>query len=477
MKKRILCIAAILLVITAVLCCECPAYAEETVNFTQSAAYHGKSTYFYDETNRVPNGQTADIGKTLKETAEKINFNLGIWVGSKVRTKEECQSLAKQGTDMLDAEGEYSGSIFIYLDMDDMNTVNDIFFTSGNVPVSYSTPTTDYSVVVDSIVDAARERFEYASADEGQNIIEGVQALCEQLCTQRVPDVLKQEDNFKSGKRTKYQEGSVYFYDEAALFDEDTQKQIISTLASTSDNIGFNLALYIGGTSRSDSSIEYMARSNALSLFDKKTYSGTVFLYIDFDGQKNAYDYLYAANDAFLYYTNGDDGTENRIDSILWEMEAYFPSGGDHPIRANVKTGIETYCRQLEYYKSKGLVEGIYYTNPDTGEYVYASFGRIVHSSMKPYKYWFWFLLFAVAGGIILAIVVRVLVKNHYKFKSSVSASAYTSREDMRMVESSDTFIGSHVSKVAIQSGSHGGFGGGGHGGGHVGGGGGGHHR
>lgn len=273
-----------------------------------------------------------------------------------------------------------------------------------------------------------------------------------------------------------YQEGSVYFYDEAGLFADETRQELIRTFATTSDNIGFNLAVYIGGRSRSDSEIEYMVRQGAMYGFDHNTYNGTVYLYVDFDGETNTYDYMFASNDAFLYYTNGDDGSESRVDTILYAMEDYFPSGGMTPVPSEIKKGLEEYCRQLEHFKQKGLVEGIYYTDPETGEYVYAVFNNIVHSRMKPYKYWFWFLLLAIAVGIIAALLVRWGVKKHYRFKTSASASVYTSREQTHMVEESDVFLGTRVSKVRINTSSgHGGHGG--HGGGHVGGGGGGHHR
>ena len=78
-----------------------------------------------------------------------------------------------------------------------------------------------------------------------------------------------------------------------------------------------------------------------------------------------------------------------------------------------------------------------------------------------------------------ILMIVITSIRKRYKFKESVSASVYTSKQKMHMREKTDDFIGRNVIKTKIQSssGSHGGGGGGSHGGGHVGGGGGGRHR
>ena len=69
----------------------------------------------------------------------------------------------------------------------------------------------------------------------------------------------------------------------------------------------------------------------------------------------------------------------------------------------------------------------------------------------------------ALAIGIIVSAVTLMIVitsiRKRYKFKESVSASVYTSKQKMHMREKTDDFIGRNVIKTKIQSssGSHGG--------------------
>ena len=275
----------------------------------------------------------------------------------------------------------------------------------------------------------------------------------------------------------EYMGETAYLVDEGAMFSTEQANRILKAMDQASADIGFNIVIFVGSKSRSDYVIEEMAFQGSQSVFGTKVYNGTVYLYADFDGYTNAYDYMFSSNDAFLYFTNGDDGSPDRVSDILYIMEAYFPVGGQQPDVPEVVKGLEAYCDALRDYKSRGLVEGIYYTDPATGEYVYAFFGNIVHSRFRPYKYWWAALLIGLAVGAIVAVSISAAIKSRYKFRSPASASMYTSRNKMIMRDSQDEYLGSHLSKVRIQSssGGHGGFHGGG--GGHFGGGGGGHHR
>ncbi len=280
-----------------------------------------------------------------------------------------------------------------------------------------------------------------------------------------------------SGLQVSAAESIVSLYDEADMYSYDQEKSIKTILSAASDEIGFSIGLYIGGIDRTDRQIEELCKKNAFELMRQSGNSGSVFCYIDFDGKKNAYDYIFAANDASLYYTYGLDDTEDRIDLILQRMEAFFPTGGQEADPESVFEGIEEYGKQLKHYKEKGMDKNAYYIDPDTKEYVYASNGQVVRSQMRPYRKWIWGLLLGIAIGCIVAVIISINVKNRYKFKSSTSASVYTTRKKLHMREQSDVFLGTNVTKVRIQS-SSGSHGGGGHiGGGHVGGGGGGRHR
>lgn len=484
MKKKLLSVMTIVSLLMALCVCSMPVYAEETIRFQElKNCYSGADTYLYDEKNLLqPN--SSSLMEHINQVSEETQLNIGVYVGHQNRDRAEAYSVAEQGAAMLDRTGRQKGSVFLYLDFDGDSDTNDYIYCSGKGKTAFADESSTNDAMTQVILISVRERIDQFYVQEESDIVNaGIVRFLNQVSQHYVPattvvEISSADEGNKqvSASASAFIEGSVYCYDEAGLFNDAMKKQIISTFASTSDTIGFNLALYIGGISRSDYEIERMAKEGAMYLFGRQPYNGTVYLYIDFDGKKNAYDYIFAGNDAFLYYTNGDDGTEDRIDRILTAMERTFPAGGVTPDPAEIQKGLEEYCRQLIHYKQAGPVSDIYYTDPETGEYVYALFGNIIHSTWKPYRYWFWFLLLAIAAAIITGLSIRFGVKKHYQFKSSTSASAYTSKEKMQMVESEDIFLGTRVSKVYINrsSGSHGG----GHGGGgHVGGGGGGHHR
>ena len=276
----------------------------------------------------------------------------------------------------------------------------------------------------------------------------------------------------------EYMGETTYLVDEGGMFSAEQANTIVKAMNDASREIQFNIVIFVASQGRSDELIEKMAWSGSQYIFGTDIYNGTVYLYADFDGYYNAYDFMFSSNEAFLYYTNGDDGSPNRVSDILYIMEDHFPPSGKAPDIPEVVKGFEEYCRALKDFKAKGLVHGIYYTDVRTGEYGYEFFGRIVHSWLKPYFYWWAGLLIGLAAGASIAAGISIHIRNKYKFKAPASASMYTSRNNMIMRDSQDVYLGSHMTKVRIQS-SSGGGGGGFHGGGggHFGGGGGGHHR
>ena len=458
-------------------------------------------TFFFDETGALGSGQIETMNRYTRDTYKSSGCNIGVYIGKETRYPDDTRDLCATGIASLMAEKEGESRAFLYIDMSGAEKPVDFFYIINSNDETLAA--SSYSIVgtpsdyIEELLYYVRQQVD-SNASDGpvSQIITGTTCACNHIVTNHtvfVPEKAEpeqysnveqfilgengEESSSVSSEDQVYKEGCVYFNDEANLFSSSERKQIIRILAETSDAIAFNLALYVGGKSRSDSRIENLVQVGAANTFDFNTYNGTVYLYIDFDGYTNAYDYMFSANDAFLYYTNGDDGTEDRVIKMLHAMEAYFPPGGGTVVNSEVIKGIQEYCDQLKKYKSEGLVSGIYYTDAKTGEYVYASNGKIVRSNFKPYKYWYWGLLIGLAVGGVVAAIVSGSVKKRYKFKSSTSASVYTSREKtvMRVVE--DTFLGSTISKVKIEtsSGGHGGHGGGG--GGHVGGGGGGSHR
>ncbi len=273
-----------------------------------------------------------------------------------------------------------------------------------------------------------------------------------------------------------YKSEHVYFYDESGRFSSSQKEKIQKLLEDTSDKIGFDLGLYAGGEDYSDSKIEKIVTYGSKRLFTDSSYDGTAFLFIDLDGQTNAYDCLATYREAFLYYTDSTFG--DRIGKIVKAMEKYFPAGGETIVTSDIIKGLEEYCAQLIEYKNKGTESWSFCEDDINGGYYVAKNGGVVKRNTRPYRYWWAGLGIGLAIGAIVALCVRAGIKKKYKFKSSASASEYTSKEKMFMRNSEDVFLGTHVSKVRIESSSGGGgHGGGGFGGGHGGGGFGGSHR
>lgn len=277
-----------------------------------------------------------------------------------------------------------------------------------------------------------------------------------------------------------YLSDNVYFYDESKRFSEEEKTQIKAMLETTADKIGFNVGVFASGKSRSDSTVEAIAIDGSRRIFDKDG-TGTVFLFIDLDGKVNAYDVLASYHDAFLYYTDSDFG--DRSKAILKKMQTYFPKGGSKIVTSSIIKGLQEFCNQLIYYKNEGPEPGSFYENDvsfkvvtdkgvemrSKGDFTIEKNGEIAQSSFHPYRYWYFGLAAGVAVALLVATTVSAAVKKHYKFKSSTSASVYTSTNNVYIRDQQDIFLGTTVSKVRIQSssghGGHGGFGGG-HGGG-----------
>ncbi len=284
-----------------------------------------------------------------------------------------------------------------------------------------------------------------------------------------------------------YLSDNVYFYDESGRFSDEEKAQIKSMLETTADKIGFNVGLFASGKSRNDGTVEAIAIDGARRIFNTDG-TGTVFLFIDLDGKTNAYDVLASYHDAFLYYT--DSGFKDRSKAILKKMQTYFPKGGSKIVTSSIIKGLKEFCNQLIYYKKEGPEPGSFYENDidfkvvtdkgvelrKRGEFTLERNGEIVQSSFRPYRYWYFGLAAGIGVALFVIAIVSASIKKHYKFKSSTSASVYTSENNVYIRDQQDVFLGTTVSKVRIQS-SSGGHGGGGFGGGHGGGGFSGSHR
>ena len=268
-----------------------------------------------------------------------------------------------------------------------------------------------------------------------------------------------------SGK--SYRSENAYFRDEAEVFANDfIWSQLFDDIQKTADNIGMNIAVFIGGAYRDDNTTETFASKSSEYLFGKEGDVDSVFLYLDFEGRSTSYDYIDTFHDARLYFTDSD------IEDIIDDMYDYLPSSGSTVYKSDVNTAIKVFLDALESEKSYGANFEAYYYNEETKKYHYSFLGNIIESSIFPYRYFIIFLLTALVVGVICAVVSGARIRKKYKFREGESASVYTSNSRVSFRNVQDIYLGSHVTKQKIESGHGGGGGGGGGGGSHGGGGG-----
>lgn len=205
-----------------------------------------------------------------------------------------------------------------------------------------------------------------AASDQNANASEVSVAPLDPSISGEVPAPPKTDADKEASRKT------VWFYDEPEMFTAEEEETILNLLESASKDVGFNVAVYTGKQPRSDEEIERLVQTEAVSRFyGDGCYDATVYLYIDMDGQTNAYDYMFASYDAFLYYSNGEQNTEDRMDDILRALEAYLPEEGSPAENDKVIKGIEAFCGKLREYKEKGKVAGDYFIDLETGRYQY----------------------------------------------------------------------------------------------------------
>ncbi len=273
-----------------------------------------------------------------------------------------------------------------------------------------------------------------------------------------------------------YYKENAYFLDEAGVYGSASDiENLKKSVQSTADKIGMNVGVFIGGRYRTDNQTRTFTKNAIIKLFGNDKDTNSVFLYLDFEGHKPSYDYICTQHDAKLYYTDGTAGLSDRISEIIEDMYEVLPASGE-PVRStSVTQGIDKFLKNLEEFKQKGYPLDICYFNEEKGVYRYNLLGTIIEQKFRPYKYWIVFLALGIFIGILIAIGSEKSIKKKYKFRETISASAYASKNRKKFTRQEDNFLTQHTTSYKIESSSSGGGGGGGFSGGGSFGGGGGH--
>ena len=264
----------------------------------------------------------------------------------------------------------------------------------------------------------------------------------------------------------------VRIYDEGSRLSSSDYRECEQRLQEVSDYTGMNIGVVLGTQSRTDLTIESVAKNSYTEFFGART--DGVMYYMDLKGYQ-AYDYIATSGMGQFYYT--DAPANNRIDMIFSTLDDYLlPAGSE-----NVPGALMAFADELEKYYDEGVPNRYYVYDDEDQKFYYLKNGEITSSLTKPYISWFPIFLGFLGGGfagVIAALIMFLVVKMRYRFKYALSPTTYVNRKDIRYNHQYDHFVRTYTTKTRIES-SSGGGGGGGGGGGHSSGGfgGGGHHR
>ncbi len=251
-------------------------------------------------------------------------------------------------------------------------------------------------------------------------------------------------------------------YDDKGLFTDDEIDELDDLVAETSEELELYIAIYLSDTAYSESRTESFSDEAYEELFGAD--SDGVFYYMDLSEQYSAYDYISTSGKAILLY-------DDNLDAMYNEIFASLPASGEAITADEISGGIKKICRTLESY-NRDLDSGDYKYIEYNDTYVYYKNGETVVSTSKPTSMVMKnALMIGIPAGLIIGLLFYFITRSHYKFKKSLSPSAYVSHEKSRFIQRDDIFIRTYTTKMRINNDSpH--SGGGSHGGGFHGGGG-----
>jgi uncharacterized protein len=118
---------------------------------------------------------------------------------------------------------------------------------------------------------------------------------------------------------------------------------------------------------------------------------------------------------------------DNRLDSMRYSMSGVKSSG--------VKAMLKTFIERADYYASKGI--------PSSNKYTYIDENGDLRR-IRRYPYIGIFILSVVITGIVMA----VLVSKNKTVHKATDAKLYLDSTSTRITGRSDTFVGTHTSKI-----------------------------
>lgn len=258
--------------------------------------------------------------------------------------------------------------------------------------------------------------------------------------------------------------------DNYGFFDDDMLKAMNLLVQQSSEKLEMNICIFIADDAykMTDYETECFADDTYDEMYGEDT--DGVFYFMDFTGEKPAYDYISTSGKAVLFY---ESYTEKIFDAIAPNLP---PSGlGDYSgYSDDIAQAISQFLTQIDYYYGNKNLK--YYHDESSDKYFYYKNDELVISDKPPFVKRLKILLFAVPAGLITALIYFFATKSKYKFKASANPVVYVSHDETNFTQRDDRFIRTYTTKTKIESsssssGSHGSSGGHSHSGGHGGGG------
>lgn len=261
--------------------------------------------------------------------------------------------------------------------------------------------------------------------------------------------------------------------DEHGLFagNQSLLRNLESEIQECARNNNMNILVFLPDSSRSyysDSQTEYFTTKEYNEVFGENT--DGVLYYLDISGKSPAYDDIATSARANLVFT------DSVCDSIFSNLDAYLPSSSSSEPLDPKKIGeaISKFCFYVDYYNTGRTRQSYYYvSDADPKVYVYTKNGETyVTKSAPPEKKWPVLIISELMGALV-SLIIYLVSKHNYKFKSKTNARIYLSGDAINLTQNADIFQGTHTTKTRIESSSGGSSRGGGYhggGGGHHGG-------
>lgn len=261
--------------------------------------------------------------------------------------------------------------------------------------------------------------------------------------------------------------GVALIYDEGNYLNSGEYDYCLDLLQEAADKTGMNVGLVLGAQERSEYTIQSLADSSYDTMFGKNT-DGLLY-YMDLSGAYSPYDYISTSGLGQFYYTNSEK--VDRINAIFDRVFPYLTPAGSE----DVPGAVETFAQEIVYYYEEGIPNRYYVYDDVYDKYMYVEDGEIVMSSTLPMSRvdlseiigkLVMLAFIGIGVGLIVAVIVFFAVKAHYKFKVSLSPTAYINRKNLVIHRQYDNFIRTYTTRVKIESSSGGGRSGGSRGGG-----------